>query len=86
MSNENIFSALAKYNSARDENYLTEAFVVVLNSLLLRERSIGLQILTQLCVKNNEFAFDADEYIPISTHTQWPPLFAHRTNILTRSE
>jgi hypothetical protein len=67
MFNENIFSALAKYNSAKDENYLTEAFVFVLNSLLLKERPIGLQILTQLCVKDNEFAFDPDEYISIST-------------------
>ena len=67
MFNENIFSALAKYNSARDENYLTEAFVFVLNSLLLKEPPIGLQILTQLCVKNNEFVFDPDEYISIST-------------------
>jgi hypothetical protein len=67
MLNENIFSALAKYNSAIDENYLTEAFVFVLNSLLLNERPIGIQILTQLCVNNNEFAFDPDEHISIST-------------------
>jgi hypothetical protein len=67
MFNENVFSALAKYNSARDENYLTEAFVFVLNSLLLKEHPIGLQILTRLCVKDNEFAFDPDEYISIST-------------------
>ena len=64
---ENIFSALAKYNSARDENYLTEAFVFLINSLLLRERPIGLEILTQLCVKNDEFSFDTDEDISIST-------------------
>lgn len=67
MSDENIFSALAKYNSARDENYLTEAFVFLVNSLLLKERTIGLEILTQLCVKNNEFSFDEDEAISIST-------------------
>jgi len=67
MSDENIFSALAKYNSARDENYLTEAFVFLLNSLLLKERTIGLEILTQLCVNNNEFSFDEDKAISIST-------------------
>jgi len=67
MSSENIFSALAKYNSAIDENYLTEAFVFLINSLLVRERPIGLEILTQLCVKNNEFSFDTDEDISVST-------------------
>ncbi len=67
MSGENIFSALAKYNSAIDENYLTESFVFVINSLLARERPIGLEILTRLCVENNEFSFDANEGISVST-------------------
>ena len=67
ISGENIFSTLAKYNSATDENYLTEAFVFVINSLLQRERPIGLEILTQLCVENNEFCFDTDEAISVST-------------------
>ena len=67
MSSENIFSALAKYNSAIDENYLTESFVFVLNSLLQRDRSCGLNILTRLCVNDNEFSFDKDEDISIST-------------------
>ena len=67
MFDENIFSALAKYNSAIDENYLTEAFVFVINSLLQRERPIGLEILTQLCVKNNEYSFEMYEDISIST-------------------
>lgn len=67
MSDENIYSALAKYNSATDENYLTEAFVFVVNSLLQRDRSLGLEILTQLCVKNNDFSFDPDEDISVST-------------------
>lgn len=67
MSSENIFSALAKYNSAIDENYLTESFVFVINSLLQRERPIGLEILTKLCVENDEFSFDKNEAISIST-------------------
>lgn len=68
ISSGNIFSALAKYNSATDENYLTEAFVFVINSLLSsRDRSIACEILNQLCVKNNEFSFDADESISVST-------------------
>lgn len=67
MSSENIFSALAKYNSAIDENYLTESFVFVINTLLQQERPIGIEILTQLCVNNNEFSFDIDEDISVST-------------------
>jgi len=47
MSDENIFSALEKYNSAIDENYLTESFVFVINTLLQQERPIGIEILTQ---------------------------------------
>lgn len=67
MSGGNIFSALAKYNSAIDENYLTEAFVFIINSLLEQDRPLGFEILTHLCVKNNEFAFNIDEAISVST-------------------
>jgi len=67
MTGDSIFSALARYNSATDENYLTECFVFLLNSLLEKERTIGIQILNQLCVKDNEFCFDADEAISVST-------------------
>jgi len=67
MSGENIFSALAKYNSAIDENYLTESLVFVINTLLQQERPIGLEILTKLCVKNNDFSFETDEDISVST-------------------
>lgn len=67
MAVENIFSALAKYSSPQDENYLTEAFVFFINSLLNREKTIGVQILAKLCVENDEFAFTADEEISVST-------------------
>jgi len=67
MSGENIFSTLGKYYSARDENYLTEAFVFLVNSLLLKERTTGIEILNQLCVSNNEFSFNEEETIFIST-------------------
>ena len=67
MSDVNIFSALAKYNSAIDENYLTEAFAFLINSLLAKERTISLEILTKLCARNNEFTFDNDENISVLT-------------------
>ena len=67
MSDENIFSALAKYNSATDENYLTESFVFVINTLLRQERLIGLEILNQLCFGNDGVSFDTDEDISVST-------------------
>ncbi len=67
MSRENIFSALAKYNSATDENYLTEAFVFLINSLLTRERAVAFEVLNHLCVQNSDFCFGMDETISIST-------------------
>ncbi len=67
MPSESIFSVLAKYNSATDENYLTESLVFVINALLQLDRPIGLEILTQLCVKDNEFSFDIGEDISVST-------------------
>lgn len=63
----NIFASLSKYNSAVDENYLTESFVFVLNSLLESDRSGCLEILRHLCVEENEFNFLSDENIAIST-------------------
>ncbi len=67
MNTENIFSALSKYSSSQDENYLTESFVFVLNELLRRERQICLDILTKLCIKDNEFSFDIDEDVLVTT-------------------
>jgi hypothetical protein len=67
MNYENIFSALAKYNSAMDENYLTEAFVFVINALLERDRLIACEFLNRLCVTNSDFSFYPDETISIST-------------------
>ena len=69
MASENIFSALSKGKSPRDENYLTEAFVFVINSLLQedKDKDIGLEILNKLCVNQNEFSFDESEAISVST-------------------
>lgn len=67
MSENNIFSALAKYNSPIDENYLTESFVFVIKNLLKREPSIGIELLNNLCVNNSEFSFSESENIFVST-------------------
>ena len=67
MTSQNIFSALAKYNSATDENYLTEAFVFLVNSLLQRDHTIGCELLNSLCVNNSDFTFDITEDISVST-------------------
>lgn len=64
---KNIFSALSKYNSAIDENYLTEAFVFVIKSLLENDRKICLDALKLLCVNDNEYQFSENENITIST-------------------
>ena len=67
MSDDNIFSALAKYNSAIDENYLTESFVFLINSLLEKERDTGVTLLNHLCVKNDKCAFEIEEDISVTT-------------------
>jgi hypothetical protein len=61
VSSENIFSALAKYNSAIDENYLTESFVFIINTLLDTGRPMAIDILNRLCVNDKEFSFSLDE-------------------------
>ena len=67
MSSKDIFSSLAKYASTNEENYLTEAFAFLLNSLLIEDKLVVLEILNHLCVPNNEFSFDENENIVIST-------------------
>jgi len=67
MSSKDIFSSLAKYASASEENYLTEAFVFLINSLLDRERPTGLELLNYLCFNSDDFFFGMDEVISVST-------------------
>ena len=67
MYSDNIFSALAKYNSAIDENYLTESFIYIVNTLLSRERTLGIEILNKLCFENSNVCFTINENIYIST-------------------
>ncbi len=64
---KNIFTVLAKCNSANDENYLTEAFVYILQSLYESDRDIFLKIIKRICVKGNEYNFLSDEKISITT-------------------
>lgn len=67
ISSENIFSALSRYNSAVDENYLTESFVFIINAILQAEREIGIGLLTRFCVNDHDFSFDIDESLSVST-------------------
>jgi len=68
----NVFSALTKYNSLTDENYLTESFAFLISSLLKRDQTIGLDILANLCVTNGEFQFSEEEDITVSTQVTTP--------------
>jgi hypothetical protein len=63
----NIFSTLSKSDPVRPENYLTESFVFLLNSLLERDRLTAITILNKLCVNNNQFSFGENEEISITT-------------------
>lgn len=67
MNSKNVFSALGKYNSANDENYLTEAFVFVINALLDTNRPLAIDILTKLCVNDADFSFSLNEVISVTT-------------------
>ena len=71
MDSKDIFTALAKCNSARDENYLTEAFVFVINSVLSNNQGIdygmACEFLTKICFKDGEFGFNEADNIIIST-------------------
>ena len=67
MSTENVFLALSKYNSPRDENYLTESFVFLLNALLNRDRAQCFKFLNQLFTNGGDFIFSEDEIISITT-------------------
>jgi len=67
MPSKDIFSSLAKYASASEENYLTEAFVFLMNSLLGRERPAGIELLNHLCFNNDDYSFGVDEVISVST-------------------
>lgn len=64
---KSIFSTLAKYSLPQDENYLTEAFVFLINSLLANERILSTQILNRLCAENGEMVFTVDDDIAVST-------------------
>ena len=63
----NIFLSLGKYNSAIDENYLTESFAFLINELLCREPLFGTEIINHICVVNDDFRFNSDEVILVST-------------------
>lgn len=67
MSYDNVFTSLEKYNSATDENYLTEAFVFLLNTLLKNEPLISCELLTTICAQNNDFKFTPQDNISILT-------------------
>jgi len=64
---KSIFSTLAKYSKPQDENYLTEAFVFLINSLLANEKFVGIQILNRLCAESGELVFIVDDDIAVST-------------------
>ena len=64
---KNIFSTLAKYSLPQDENYLTEAFVFLINSLLVDEKAVGTRILNRLCVEDGEIVFTVGDDIAVST-------------------
>ncbi len=64
---KNIFSTLSKYTSSQEENFLTEALVYVLNTLIENEESEGKKVLQKLCGENTKNWFDDTDQISVST-------------------
>ncbi len=63
----NIFEALQKYGSHASENYLTEAFVYLLDLLLDREPVAGLEMINRLCGLNTSEQLIESDVIKIET-------------------
>ena len=68
MNTGDIFSALGKYKQT-EENYLTEAFVFLISSLLesALDHLIGIEILNQLCAFEQGSTFDPVEKVSVVT-------------------
>jgi len=55
---DNLFSSLNQWAHRQEENFLTEAFVFLLNHLLENEAEIGKQLLNWLCFDNENHFLD----------------------------
>lgn len=67
MMSENVFSSLSKCGSDVDENYLTEALVLVTKLLLERKPATGLDMVNLLCSQHPEACFSDPKSVLIST-------------------
>lgn len=67
MMSENVFSSLSKYGSDVDENYLTEALVLVTKLLLERKPATGLDMVNLLCSQHPGACFSDPKSVLIST-------------------
>ena len=67
MSAPNVFTTLSKYGSSEVENYLTEAFVFLLNLLLERNPEIALTFVNKLCGLSGERQLTKPKSVAIST-------------------
>lgn len=62
-----IFSVLSRYAHRQEENYLTEAFVYLIELLLERSPESGLKLLDKLCGERTKGWFSNHEEITIKT-------------------
>jgi hypothetical protein len=65
--NDYVFSALQKYGSGAEENYLTESFVFLLKLLLKRDTSIGLRVINEVSGLPPRLMFNAQNSVAILT-------------------
>ncbi|MBT7071173.1 MAG: hypothetical protein HN855_09845 [Anaerolineae bacterium] len=64
---KNIFISLAKYASRQEENFLSEAFVYLLSTILERDKVTGISVLKKLSGSKSDSWFSEREQISITT-------------------
>lgn len=67
MQSTNVFKTLSKYGSREEENYLTEALVLIIRILVERQPNDGLKFLNNLCGLSERIEHESLPSISIST-------------------
>lgn len=67
MQSTNVFKTLSKYGSREEENYLTEALVLIIKTLIERQPDYSLKFLNSLCGLSKKIEHENLPSISIST-------------------
>ncbi len=67
MQSTNVFKTLSKYGSREEENYLTEALVLIIKILVERKPDVALKFLNNLCGLSEKIVHENLPSISVST-------------------